>query len=47
MRTEHNTNGTLTVSDIIDGYREHRLYIGYTQLEAQKLFKSEMRKVKP
>ena len=43
MKTEHNPNGSLTVSDIINGYREHRLYIGYTQLEAQKLFKAEMK----
>jgi len=39
-----NTDGSLTISTMIDGYRFHRLYIGYTEKEAEALFTAELNK---
>lgn len=40
MNVERTTNG-IVVSDIIKGYREHRLYQGYSVAEAKRKFKAE------
>jgi hypothetical protein len=41
MITQGN-NGSVIVSDIINGYRVQRTYIGYTIREAKTLFKREV-----
>ena len=33
-----NKDGSLTLSTIHNGYRVHRLYVGYTGFEAETLF---------
>ena len=35
----HNQNGSITVSAMYKGYREHQTYIGYTEQEAKEQFR--------
>jgi hypothetical protein len=34
-------NGTISIADIVNGYRVERQYIGYSMTEALKKFKQE------
>lgn len=38
-----NCNGSLTVSDIIDGFRVARTYYGFTRRAAVRMFRAETR----
>jgi hypothetical protein len=38
-----NHNGTITVSDVIDGQLTKRRYIGYTLAQAKQRFKAHIR----
>lgn len=41
MTIERNQHGAWVISDIIDGYRVHRQYYGYTKREAIAEFRAE------
>jgi len=43
MNAEKNYQGAWVVSDIIDGYREQKVYFGYTKKEAIQEFKKTFR----
>ena len=44
MMVEKNKDGSLVVSDIIKGYREARVYYGYTETAARQRFKQYYKK---
>ena len=39
MIIEYNLSGSMTISDIVEGYRVKRIFFGYTKREAIKAFK--------
>jgi len=41
MSIKKNVNGYWIISDIIDGYRVQKIYIGYTKRKALSMFKKE------
>ena len=41
IATKHPISGAWEVSDIIDGYRTSRTYLGYTKREAVRMFRKE------
>lgn len=41
MNITKNVNGYWIISDIIDGYRVNKTYIGYTKIEAIRQFNQE------
>lgn len=47
MTAEKSIRGTWKISDIHNGYLIIRNYYGYTKREAIRLFKEELKQVKP
>ena len=43
MTIERNPNGSLVLSDIVNGYLFTRVYYGYTKKEARALFAQEIK----
>jgi hypothetical protein len=43
MSIERNLNGSITISDIIDGYLVKRVYFDYTIKECKEMFKNEFK----
>lgn len=46
MEIVKNYDGAWVCSDIVEGVREHRIYMGYSKSYAQKLFRQEMKRIK-
>jgi hypothetical protein len=44
IATKHPISGAWEVSDIIDGYRTSRVYLGYTKREAVQRFREDFPK---
>jgi len=39
MNIFKNNNGSYEISEVVNGYRVHQVYIGYTKIKAMKEFK--------
>jgi hypothetical protein len=47
ITTERNPNGSWTCSTVVNGYREKRLYLGYTKKEAIYHFRAYLKALNP